>query len=353
MACEINKVLFIQFKFLGDTVFLTPVLQAYKKHFPEKELHILVSQEAAPLLSNLNYIDKVWAFPRTRGKINFLESIRFIHKLRSFKFDIAVDFEGNDRGSLITRFLRADVRVGAIRPSSTFFQKSAYSKHVNTCRFPSSYIISNKKIIEKALGFKFRGKLPLMQILPDLDILDSTLNSIPGKFIICHVSTTQEKKQWALDNWIDFYRLSEKCKIPLLFSAGPSDAEQFFLKQLKRRIPEANILKPINDIKIFIAFLSRASLLISNDSGPLHFAAAMKVKIIGLFGPADSVRRAAPIYDSDQKLIGKKCECINDLGRKHFCSIKSRCIDTIKPIDVFRLMKKRIKNPQSTTKPWI
>lgn len=338
-----EKILFIQFKFLGDIVFLTPVLKAYKEQFPEKELHVLVPKEAAPLLSNLVFIDKVWAFPRVRGKLNLFNSIKFLMKLRSLNFECSLDFEGNDRGSIATRIIAAKQRIGVARFNSTLLQKSAYQIKVNTDFFAPSYIDFNKQILQKAFNFKFFKKFPTMEIRPDFSLAARAKKYFDSNFILCHVSTTQEKKQWSLDNWIDFYKLTENCKIPLIFSAGPSDTEQSFLLQLKRRIPKANILKPINDLKVFIIFLSRASLLISNDTGPLHFAAAMNVKIIGLFGPADSVRRAAPIYTSEQKLLGKKCECINHLGMKHFCSAQVRCIDTIKPIEVFNLMKKQMK----------
>ena len=342
-----EKILFIQFKFLGDIVFLTPVLKAYKEQFPEKELHVLVPKEAAPLLLNLVYIDKVWAFPRIRGKLNLFNSIKVLIKLRSLNFACSLDFAGNDRGSIATRFISAKQRIGVVRFNSTLLQKSAYQIKVNTDSFAPSYVDFNKQIIQKAFSFEFSKEFPKMEICPDPSSAATAKKYFDSNFILCHVSTTQEKKQWSLDNWIIFYKLTEKYKIPLLFSAGPSVTEQSFLLQLKKRIPKANILKPINDLKIFIAFLNRASLLISNDTGPLHFAAAMNVKIIGLFGPADSVRRASPIYTSEQKLFGKKCECINDLGRKHFCSAKIRCIDTINPIEVFNLLEKQIKKAKN------
>jgi ADP-heptose:LPS heptosyltransferase len=346
MSCQ-EKILFIQFKFLGDIVFLTPILKAYKEQFPEKELHVLVPKEAVPLLSNLVFIDKVWGFPRVRGKLNLFNSIKFLMKLRSLNYEYSLDLAGNDRGSIVTRFISAKQRIGVVRFNSTLLQKFAYQIKVNIDSFAPSYIDFNKQIVQKALNFTFFKKIPKMEIRPDFSLAASTKKYFDSNFILCHVSTTQEKKQWSLDNWIIFYKLTKKYKIPLLFSAGPSVTEQSFLLQLKRRIPKANILKPINDLKIFIAFLSRASLLISNDTGPLHFAAAMNVKIIGLFGPADSVRRAAPIYTSEQKLFGKKCECINDLGRKHFCSAKIRCIDTINPIEVFDLLQKQIKKAKN------
>ena len=340
-----KKVLFIQFKFLGDVIFLTPIIKAYRYKFPNEEIHVLVSKEAAPLLSNLDFIDKVWAFPRVRGKLNLLTTIKFLMKLRSLNFDLSIDFAGNDRGSLFTSLISAKKSIGPVRSASNFIQKFAYKIRVNTDFFPPSYIDFNKQIIQKGLKFKFPLMLPEMEISPDPTALLLVKKNIVENFILCHVSTTQEKKQWALDNWVDLFNLCEKSKIALLFSAGPSLEEQLFLKELKKKIPKAKILKPINDIKIFIAFLSRVELLISNDSAPLHCAAAMKVKIIGLFGPADSVRRAAPIYSSFQKLIGKKCECLDDLGREHFCSSKSKCIDTIKAKDVLYLIKKQLKKP--------
>jgi ADP-heptose:LPS heptosyltransferase len=295
----------------------------------------------------LDYIEKIWPFPRIRGKLNLIESFRFYRELRLHKFDISIDFEGNDRGAISSRIVNANLRVGAVRKSSSIFQKSSYSVVVKTDLLPPSYIIQNKNIIQKGLGFKFRQKLPAMQILPNSSIVDLSVKIIPGKFIICHVSSTQSKKQWSIDNWSNLFILTKKIQIPLFFSAGPSSAEQFFLFQLKKINPDINILKPIYDIKDYIGLLSRASLLISNDSGPLHFAAAMQVNVIGLFGPSDSVKRAAPIYSNEQKLLGKKCECINDLGRKHFCSAKIRCIDTINPIEVFNLLEKQIKKAKN------
>jgi ADP-heptose:LPS heptosyltransferase len=150
-----EKILFIQFKFLGDIVFLTPTLKAYKEQFPEKELHVLVPKEAVPLLSNLVFIDKVWGFPRIRGKFNLFSSIKFLMKLRSLNYEYSLDFAGNDRGSIATRFISAKQRIGVVRFNSTLLQKFAYQIKVNIDSFTPSYIDFNKQIVQKALNFTF------------------------------------------------------------------------------------------------------------------------------------------------------------------------------------------------------
>lgn len=67
-----KKILAIQFKYFGDAVFLTPALVALKEKFPNSELHLLVAKEIAPVFNNLKYIDKIWAVPRSRAKLIFL-----------------------------------------------------------------------------------------------------------------------------------------------------------------------------------------------------------------------------------------------------------------------------------------
>ena len=181
------KILFIQFKYLGDVIFLTPVLKAFKTQFPYSQIHILVSSDVAPLLENLDFIDKVWPFPRVRGEINLIDSLKFLAKLRSHKFDLSLDFEGNDRGSLISRLIKCKYTIGAIRKSSSLLQKTAYSKVIDVSKFPPEYISFNKHILEEALNFRFTEVLPGMQIFPDKNLVKLNNNFITGKFIIFNV----------------------------------------------------------------------------------------------------------------------------------------------------------------------
>jgi heptosyltransferase-3 len=97
------KILAIQFKYLGDAVLMTPALRAISNRFPKSALHVLVAEEVAPVLQFLPWLDRVWAFPRKRGKANLKQTWPLIRALRRERFDRSVDFVGNDRGAALVR----------------------------------------------------------------------------------------------------------------------------------------------------------------------------------------------------------------------------------------------------------
>ena len=82
----------------------------------------------------------------------------------------------------------------------------------------------------------------------------------------------------------------------------------------------------------FLAVLKRARGVISNDTGPMHFAAALDVPVIGLFGPT-SVVTWAPLGEKARILRADNCTCPRTL---HDCEKPSSCMATISPQAVFR-----------------
>ena len=101
------KLLAIHFKYLGDVVVATPTLRALRRAYPDWELHVLVPEEAAPLLRCIAWIDRVWAFPRRRGRLNIGASWPMIMQLRRERFAVSIDFAGNDRGALLSFLIGA------------------------------------------------------------------------------------------------------------------------------------------------------------------------------------------------------------------------------------------------------
>ena len=80
------KILAIQFRYLGDAVLMTPALRAINEQFPGCALHALIASEAAPLLEHSPDLQKVWAFPRVRGKAKATVTWPLIRSLQ-FIFD--------------------------------------------------------------------------------------------------------------------------------------------------------------------------------------------------------------------------------------------------------------------------
>jgi len=99
-------------------------------------------------------------------------------------------------------------------------------------------------------------------------------------------------------------------------------------------LPEAPTLPPIPDLATFLAVLQRAQLFISGDTGPLHFAAGLKVPTISLFGPSAS-SQWAPLGRQHRALQGSQCTCGSTTQG---CFSSSHCMAAISPAAVLELL---------------
>ena len=253
------KILVIQFKYLGDAVFITPAIQALHHQYPNAEIQLLVAEEVAPVFKHLPFINKIWAFPRTRGKANFLESLPFILKLRKEKFDLSIDFAGNDRGSILSLFAGAKIRLSCIEHNPTFLQKLAYTKTIRTSLLPVSWVNRHLKLLTLLLKIPEAAN-PKMWIVADSFLEKEASQSLKNHDIICHLGTSQPKKEWPIDHWVQLYKLAIKAGYRLAFSAGINAREQSLIAELKKNVPEAYALPPMNNLSMYLAVLNQAKL---------------------------------------------------------------------------------------------
>ena len=340
-----KKILAVQFKYFGDAVFLIPSLLAIKAKFPKSELHLLVAKEIAPLFSNLNYIDKIWAVPRIRGKLNFFGLFPFIQALRKCNFERAVDFGGNDRGAIFSLLCGARIRLGLVESKLKILQKISYTDRIDSHILPTNYIHKNLNLLNSWGIYNFHNIKP--QIIASVNLKKQAQSVLKGRTIICHLGTSQPKKEWPIKKWQEFYiRLGNQQNL-VAFSSGNSKRERNLLVNLKKLEPDIFVLPIIKSLDLYLAVLNEAQLFISGDTAPLHFSHALGVRVVGLFGIYGSMQYASPIYSSKEKVTGSACLCIGHLEHFEHCRSKKSCMNSIQPKEVLNLVNfKRIKNPQ-------
>jgi ADP-heptose:LPS heptosyltransferase len=332
-----KKILALQFKYLGDAVFITPALRALKEHRPDAELHVLVAAEVAPLLENLPWIKKVWALPRTRGKVRLRESWPLIRALRREKFDRAVDFGGNDRGAILSFFSGAKTRLGPVEKKK-LLQTFCYTQTVSADTLPPAWVQRHLRLLS---AWQIPPpKSAHLEIAADTALAAEAAKLLPGGMILCHLGTSQPRKEWPVARWQEFFRLAQAAGLALAFSAGNNERERSLLADLKKVEPEIFALPPIGDLNLFLAVLKRARLVIAGDTGPLHFAAGLGVPVIGLFGTADSLLRSAPIYEAGQIVKGGECFCDAKGLHSPNCEDAQSCLAAIQPKQVLAALPK-------------
>jgi len=330
-----HKILAIQFKYLGDVVFITPALFALRNQFPEEEIHVLVAQEAMLILEHIPWITKVWGFPRTRGKIKFSESWPVVQLLRREKFDRSVDFCGNDRGALLSFLIGAKTRIASLDPSVARLRKAAYTQVVSAKDLPIPWVDRHLHLISKAWNTPIPECLKTL-VVADPKHAEEAKKILQGHKILCHIGTSQPKKEWPTQHWFEFSQLAASHQ--LMFSSGPGEREQKLLVDLQSLAPDIFTLPPISNLALFLAVLKQAQVVISGDTAPLHLAAGLGVKTIGLFGTEDSVRYAAPLYSDAEKILGKPCMCTNAIAEFNTCQNRFPCMVSITPEQVLEAL---------------
>jgi ADP-heptose:LPS heptosyltransferase len=324
-----RKILAIQFKSLGDAVLLVPSLEAIRERYPESELHVLVSEAAAPLLQHHPILTRVWALPRIRGHARIKASWPVLRRLRAERFDRSVDFGGNDRGAIVSWLCGARARLGVLHPGGFFGRRFCYTETIPSVPRDRHETLRSLHILS-AWNIPTPSE-PRLSLFTDPSLQAAASKFLPAKTIICHTGAGISKKEWPLAHWITLHRMATAGGHSLVFSRGIGPREGNTLERLKGFLPEAKILPQLT-LAEFIALLKQASVLISNDTGPMHFAAALDVPVIALFGPS-SVIRWSPLAERVRVLHASGCTCERSV---HDCVRAVHCMAGIAPETVFQ-----------------
>lgn len=343
------KVLAVQFKYLGDAVILTPALKALVAQMPNIELHVLVAFEIAPLLENLPWITKVWAMPRQRGKMKLMATLPFILALRREEFDQSIDFGGNDRGAILSYLSGAQKRLGPIeRGDLKWIHRICYTQIKSRENPFESYFDLHFELLQ-ALNVTRPTRLKLEIVIDDSEV-ESADKILPRNYIICHISTSQPKKDWPLSHWQALYYLADKAGLKIIFSAGPNERETKLLSELKLMLPGAEMLPVITNLKLFLCVVMRSKVFVCGDTGPLHFAEGMGVPVLGIFGVGNSIRQVAPIYPKDKIVRCDVCACDLLANNTDVCLSSKSCMARIQPENVFFRLKRIVNFLDSNIK---
>jgi ADP-heptose:LPS heptosyltransferase len=220
--------------------------------------------------------------------------------------------------------------------SPKILQKICYTDLVDSHSLPRNYILKNLSLLNSWGIQKILNTDP--QIISNPYLKKQAQRVLKGRSIICHLGTSQPKKEWPIKKWQEFYiSLKERRKL-VAFSSGYNDRERALLLALKKLEPSIFVLPIIKDLELYLAVLNEAKLVISGDTAPLHFSHALGVKVIGLFGIHGSKEYAAPIYSANEKVMSNSCLCVGDLEHYETCMSKKPCMESIKPNQVLRLI---------------
>jgi len=322
------KILAIQFRYFGDTVLVIPALRAIRERYPDCALHALVPEEVAPLLCHLPWLTRLWLMPRQHGRARIRDSWPVIRALRAERFDRSVEFSGGDRGAILSRLCGARERLGPYYSGGFIGRRFCYTQRIPPAPLDRHETLRALHILSAWGVGPPRSLETEIHTNPALD--DDAWKILPERKIICHLASSQPKKEWPLTHWAALHRLAAAAGLKLIFATGTGTREESLLADFKRLAPDAAVLQPIPDLALYLAVLKRAVGFVAGDTGPLHFAAGVGVPTVALFGATPPVRWA-PIGARHRLLTGSPCSCSGTVG---ICQSANPCMAAISPEQV-------------------
>ena len=273
------KVLIIKPSSLGDVIHSLRVVNQIKVIVPDMSIHWVIKKGLEEIISKCGLVDKVLIFNRGKGLGSYL---RLIKSIRSENYDYVIDLQGLLRSGLLAATTKAVHKIGRAdgREFSTFFyRKIGYSK-------PSKNIHAIEILKEFLKVFKVND---FDQDLP-LTFSSEAKNefNLTHKAVILFPESRRKEKEWPF-----FKELADKLKSEFelnVYISGVKRTKNFHgHSDLRGKVSLGHL--PF--------LIKSASLVISNDSAPLHIASAQDIKVIGLFGPT-SAKKYGP-YPQNRK----------------------------------------------------
>jgi heptosyltransferase I len=264
------NILVVRLGAMGDVIHALPAVASLKHSFPGSHLTWLIEAQWAPLLEENPYVDRVAILERGNPSA-WLRSWR---KLRSGRFDFAVDFQGLMKSAAAASMARPD-RIFGFHQSQVRERAAALFYSNRTVAREAHVIDRNLELAADAGAANILCTFPLPAGAPDGDLP-------AGNFVLASPLAGWRSKQWPLA----FYsrlasRLDRELELPLVLD-GPPGSSQF--ASVAGAIPHCSNLAGL------IHATRQATAVIGVDSGPMHLAAALGKPGIAIFGPTDPAR---------------------------------------------------------------
>ena len=321
---------------IGDGIMSLPAIQSVKKNFPEAEIWVATREWLKDIFFNHEYIDRLIPLLKENSISNFYKNIQ---KLKKENFDIGILFTNSFSSALLFSLSKIPQRLGYAKEGRGFLLTETVKLKNNFKEHQVYYYLNLLEnlgftIQEPSLHLKIRKEELewVNELLRQLKISPKSLiiGMNPGSFY-------GSAKRWPIEN---FAKLGIKFANELnakVFIFG-SKKEKFLRNKLSDLTGNnRNIYNFIGKttLRELIALISKCQLFISNDSGPMHIANALRIPIIAIFGPTNP-EQTRPFHPPF-RIIQKKVSCAPCKYRN--CPLNHKCMRDINPEEVFEISK--------------
>jgi len=358
---QFSSILLVRLRQIGDVVFTTPAVHALRRRFPDAVITYLVEPAAAPIVAGNPHLTEVLVAPRRSGIGGLIADLTLGRQLRARRFDLAIDFHGGPRASLLTWLSGAPVRIGyeVAGRSWMYTQRVARSRAL----LPRHSVVNQWDLVA-ALDIAAPDpsatptemRLDRAAAAAVTERLARAGVSTDERIVVIHVSAGNPFRRWPFEHFVELIAalVADDPSRRIIVTSGPSEeaAAARVIAAARDRVGPEAATRVVScgefSLTELRALLDRASLYIGGDSGPLHIASTTAVPIVGLYGPTLPERSApwrSPAYATESVDAGvlpcRPCE-------QRVCVPGDfRCLTLITPEQVVAAARRAVTRPST------
>lgn len=339
---NVERVLVVRLRSIGDTVLSTASLDALRRFLPDAQIDVLLEDWVAPVLDGFDAVDNVISYK----KDDVFSRLKTAWKIRRSNYDVAFNLHGGTTATFFVRVSGAEHRVGMREYQYNFLYNHLLSASSD---FWQEKVVHSAEQQLALLGFvgvpvedKPKSRLIITEQAQNSveNKLKSKIQNPKSEIALLHPAAAFDTKQWSTEN---FARIAEYLyQKDLQTVAVATKTERDVLESLQKLSAVPVICFDDLTLPEITALASRAKIFVGNDSGIAHIAAAVNTPTVVIFG-SSNVNHWRPWTNAPNEIVYEKFGCQPCAG--YFCKEfdAPQCILNIKTESVIKAIEKFLK----------
>lgn len=341
------KILILKPSSLGDVVHALPVLRLLKLHRPDSEIYWWLESSLVPLLADdpdiagiFSFERKSWAAPSTWPQL-----ADCMRRMRRKRFNLAIDLQGLFRSGLFAWLANSDLTIGLDNPREGAREGARIYYDLLTPRAPAGmHAVDRYLAVLPQLGVPVHQKF---QWIPERPHVAASVREKwkpdSVRWIALLPGARWNNKRWPVENFAELVRQLSAVEPDCKFAILGGGADCALGKTVAEAAPSRCLdLTGRTSLLEMTEWLRLSELVITNDTGPMHIAAALRKPIVALFGPTDP-NATGPYGQQERALRTSGLSCAPCM--KSSCSYPEplACLRALTPAMVCQQAQKRMR----------
>ncbi len=345
---KIERLLVRALNWIGDAVMSTPALAAVRATFPKAKITLLANPMVAQLLDGHPAVDRIIIFDRKKEHHGFSGKIRLARKLKQERFELAVILPNSFDSALVPWLARIPERIGKASDGRSLLLTRTYQESVK----PGA-VHEVRYYLDLLAHFGIHGNIlkPFLSTSAEEDLA-------AGEFLYNHGIKSDETilginagasfgsaKRWYPERFGEVgNRLADDWDARIILFGVTEEVS--IVTEIEQLLQGRSLnLAGKTTVRQLMALIKRCNFFITNDSGPMHIAAAFGVPLVAIFGPTDHTG-TAPCSDN-AIIVRQAVDCAP--CKLRVCPTDHRCMTSVTVDNVVQASRQLYERNYQTT----